>query len=387
MAATTEVAIIGAGVHGASVGFHLAAMGVKPVIIDRGGAASGTTGRSSAICRAYYTNELLAQVAHDSMEMFRQFDTVTHGRHAGFHPTGMLYLHGPEDAGPLRAAAAMLNHIGTAVDVLDLDQLATDFPHFTRDGLGIAAFERGAGYADPVLTTTGLIERAVDLGATIRLYSAVTAVTRGRNKGATLKFEDGSELEAERVLIAAGPWTRAVVQQLGVDLPLTIERHYVATFRWSNAVPLPYGHGDIVTEYYVKPEGTELFLAGPLHPEPAVNPDRFAHKILDAEIAEMTARIVKRVPSLQAAASTGGWASLYDVSPDWQPVIGEVAPGIFVDAGTSGHGFKLAPALGRHIAGLVMGKVVDRRIEQFSPTRFAAGVSLTAGYGNARILG
>lgn len=83
-----------------------------------------------------------------------------------------------------------------------------------------------------------------------------------------------------------------------------------------------------------------------------------------------------------------GWASLYDVSPDWQPVIGEVAPGIFVDAGTSGHGFKLAPALGGHVAALVAGDETDPSLGDFHPDRFGRQRStLAAGYGEARILG
>jgi glycine/D-amino acid oxidase-like deaminating enzyme len=75
------------------------------------------------------------------------------------------------------------------------------------------------------------------------------------------------------------------------------------------------------------------------------------------------------------------------VSPDWQPVIGEIADGVFVDAGTSGHGFKLAPALGRHVADLVCGKPVDPALAQFHPSRFDDGGMLEAGFGSVRILG
>jgi glycine/D-amino acid oxidase-like deaminating enzyme len=90
---------------------------------------------------------------------------------------------------------------------------------------------------------------------------------------------------------------------------------------------------------------------------------------------------------LKEAVSTGGWASLYDVSPDWMPVIGEIAPGVFVDAGSSGHGFKLAPALGADVASLIMGNEVVEGIREFTPDRFTAGHTLAAGYGSARILG
>ena len=79
---------------------------------------------------------------------------------------------------------------------------------------------------------------------------------------------------------------------------------------------------------------------------------------------------------------------MYDVSPDWQPVIGEVAPNVFVDAGTSGHGFKLAPALGKHVADLVVGSSeLDPRLTEFDPFRFTRGSALRAGFRDARILG
>ena len=191
---------------------------------------------------------------------------------------------------------------------------------------------------------------------------------------------------AERVLVAAGPWTRAVAAMVGADLPLTVERHIVATFAWGGDARVP-AHGDLPNGYYFRPEGEELFLVGPLHPEPNVDPDDFDERVGADEAARLGARVVKRVPGLLHATSRGGWASLYDVSPDWQPVIGEIAPGVFVDAGTSGHGFKLAPALGRHLADLVTGDDVDPGLEQFHPRRFELASALDAGYGEARILG
>jgi len=173
---------------------------------------------------------------------------------------------------------------------------------------------------------------------------------------------------------------------VGAELPLTVERHIVATFAWSDDVRVP-AHADLPNGYYFRPEGDELFLVGPLHPEPTVDPDDFDERVGPDEASQLGARVVKRAPPLLHATSRGGWASLYDVSPDWQPVIGEIAPGVFVDAGTSGHGFKLAPALGGHIADLITGAPVDPGLEQFHPRRFEQETELDAGFGEARILG
>ena len=171
------------------------------------------------------------------------------------------------------------------------------------------------------------------------------------------------------------------------DLPLTVERHVVATFRWGSARPTPL-HADIPGGYYSRPEGEELYLVGPLHAAANADPDAFAQAIAPAEVSDLSERVVRRIPQLERSEAHGGWASLYDVSPDWQPVIGEVAPNVFVDAGTSGHGFKVAPALGKHVADMVVGSSeLDPRLAEFDPYRFTRGNALPAGYRDARILG
>ena len=130
-----------------------------------------------------------------------------------------------------------------------------------------------------------------------------------------------------------------------------------------------------------------MYCLGPLLAAEAADPDSFVESLTDGEGFSLTRAAIARVPALRDAQLVSGWASLYDVSPDWQPVIGEVAEGLFVDAGTSGHGFKLAPALGAIVADLVMGQEVDEGIGQFHPRRFDAGELLEAGYGTARIIG
>lgn len=379
-----DVAVIGAGVHGASAAFHLSGRGLRTVVVEKTSPAGGPTGRSSAICRAYYTNPFLAAVARDSIAMLRDFEAHT-GRDSGFEKTGLLVLHPPEDEATVREVVPRLSEQGIPTDLLTPEQVLDEWPMFDLTGIGIAAFEHDAGYADPVLTTQGLLDRAKELGADVRLGTDVEQIRR-HGTAWTLVADGGATLDAERVLIAAGPWTRPLARQVGEDLPLTVERHIVATFAWGDDTRVP-AHGDLPNGYYFRPEGDELFLMGPLHPEPQTDPDVVDERLGSDESEEMGRRAVRRVPGLQHATARGGWASLYDVSPDWQPVIGEIADGVFVDAGTSGHGFKLAPALGRHVADLVTGGEVDPGLEQFHPKRFLEASTLDAGYGDARILG
>ena len=379
-----DVAVIGAGVHGASAAFHLASRGVRTVVIERTAPAGGPTGRSSAICRAYYTNAFLAGVARDSISMFREFEQHT-GRGSGFRETGLLVLHPREDEAAVREVVPRLNAQGIPVDLLEPQQVLAEWPAFDLEGIAIAAFERDAGYADPVLTTQGLLERARELGAEIHLGHGVTTLEPDGG-GWRIGTDDGTWIGTGRILIAAGPWSRGLAAMVGADLPLTVERHIVATFAWGDDTRVP-AHGDLPNGYYFRPEGEQLFLMGPLHPERTVDPDDFDERLGTDEGSDLGARAVRRTPALQRATARGGWASLYDVSPDWQPVIGEIAWGVFVDAGTSGHGFKLAPALGRHLADLLTGAEVDRDLDQFHPRRFERAGSLDAGFGDAKILG
>ncbi|HEY9287992.1 MAG TPA: FAD-binding oxidoreductase [Candidatus Dormibacteraeota bacterium] len=378
---------MGGGIHGVSAGYHLAGMGVSATLFERGGPASGPTGRSSAICRAFYTNRFIAEVAHDSLQMFANFAEVSGGRDAGFRQTGDLYLMGPEELGHVHETAAMLAEVGTEVQLFEPSALGRAYREMDPEGISIAALEVNAGYADPVATTQGLFQRAVELGLRSRLHTNVAAIERRGGGGAIIVTSDGDRTECERLLIAAGPWTRSLARQLNVDLPLTVERHWVATFGWNRAKPLPCALADIPEGYYMKPEGSDLFLAGPLTSEPQADPDAFSASVTPEEIGRMASGITKRFPSLAQADARGGWASVYDVSPDWQPVIGEIAPGVIVDAGTSGHGFKLGPALGRHTASLVLGKDIDPGLRQFDPRRFEADHLLSAGFGSARIIG
>jgi sarcosine oxidase, subunit beta len=381
-----EVAIVGAGVHGASAAFHLSSRGVSVAIFDEQGPAGGPTGRSSAICRAYYTNEFLALMARESIEMFANFEEVVGGP-SGFKKTGFLWLHGPQDDSELETAVPRLRRAGVTVERLDANDVAVDYPMFNVSGVSAALWEPGAGYADPVLTTESLINRAVQMGAQTFFYSKVVAIQQGM-RGYIVKTERGETMHAERILLAAGPWTRSLARQLGVELPLTVERHVVAVIRWGGADRMRFGHADLASgKYYCKPEGEDMFCLGPLLSAEMANPDSFDHSLSSDEGFVLTQAVASRVPALREAVLTGGWASLYDVSPDWQPVIGQIAEGVFVDAGTSGHGFKLAPALGKEVADLVMGQNGDARLGQFHPRRFDTGELLRAGYGAARILG
>lgn len=378
---TCDVAIVGGGVHGASAAYHLAGYGYKVVLLERSYPAEGPTGLSTAVCRAYYTNEFLSEVAGQSLTFLAEFSART-GGDSGFRRCGAVYLHPPSDQDDVERTVRGLRDQRHDISLVDAAGLRDRVPGIDLAGVGPAVWEAGAGYADPVGTTKGLLDYAVSHGVQCRMRSLVTRLRR-RSSAWSLAVADGAELVAARVLVAAGPWTGPLLWTAGIHLPLTAQRHVVATVRQADGLPCVVA--DLVGGIYLKPEGHAVCIGG-LQATPEVSPESQVAGISDAEGERLLAPAVVRLPGLEAAAYTGGWASLYDVSPDWQPVIGEVAEGLVVDAGTSGHGFKLAPVLGYHVTRLVVGDQADPRLGQFHPARFARGIHLEAGFGDARIL-
>src|SRR4051812_25301372 len=172
---TTDVLVIGAGVHGASAAYHLAQRGIAATVLEKGYAAGGPTGRSSAVVRAYYTNEFLARVARDAIEIFASFEERT-GGDAGYRRTGALWMHSATDEAAARASATALNALGIACDLVPGDSVRAEHARFAADDVAVGVWEHGAGYADPVGTTTGLLERAIALGATYRRGGAGAAI-------------------------------------------------------------------------------------------------------------------------------------------------------------------------------------------------------------------
>ncbi|MER7008450.1 FAD-dependent oxidoreductase [Dactylosporangium sp. NPDC000555] len=382
-----DVGIVGAGVHGVSAAYQLARRGVSTVVFERGRRAGGPTGQASGVVRSYYTNRFLAEVARDSTTVLADFDARVGGE-SGYVRTGGLYLHGPGDAADVRATAAGLAAAGIGHRVLTPADLAASFADLNLDGTAIGVWEERAGHADPRRTALGYAARAVELGATLLEHAEVREFSEGAHAVRVL-LGDGTRHEVGRLLVAAGPWTGPLLAHVGVTLPLTAERHVVAGLvHPPQDVPraVPHVLIDLQHGYYSRPAGAGRFLLGPLAPTTATDPDDFDAGITSAEFAWLAARAARRAPVRGRAVADRGWASLYDVSPDWQPVTGQVSERVYVDAGTSGHGFKLAPVWGEHVARLLIGDA-DERLGQFSPGRFTAGAGLAGGFGTARILG
>lgn len=380
-----DVGIVGAGVHGASAAFHLARRGLRVKVYERDQPAAGPTGYSSAVCRAFYTNTFLAAVARESIDMLVNFADLTGGGDAGYRRTGGLFLHHAADGPELEQVLRRLVEIGTAVDQVGADRLEAYLPGINVTGDEVGVWERDAGYADPAGVTTGLLGQAARLGAHVARNTQVTSISAGRNP--RVVAADG-ETSVGRVLVAAGPWTTSLLPPSASAVSLTAERHIVVHAQRPPGTSQPASvFADVPNGYYLRPEGGDGLLLGPLHETGKVDPDGPVATLDTDEASALLGLAAQRFSQLADAGLRGGWASLYDVSPDWQPVVGEVDEHVFIDAGTSGHGFKLAAAWGRHVADVVTADDPDPGIQQFRPQRFTDGEQLSSGWHEAKILG
>ena len=379
MERTADVVIVGAGVMGASVAFNLARRRAgRVVVVERQFVAAGPTGRSSAALRRHYSLELYARMATRSLEIFRHFEELT-GVSASIKDCGILHVVGPEDLPALRTTVGMLRRIGADAEALDPADLRKLWPEMSVEGLAGGAFDRTTGYADPVAVTNGYASRARALGVSIHQETRVTALTlRGGRIEAVVT--DRGVIETPVVVNAAGVWAARVARMAGVTLPIEATRTQLAAFR----VPSGFGHplpivGDGEQLCYFQPEVGGLVMVGPRGRPGAsavVDPDRCDERVDPDRVLAAGEALCRRFPAMEQGHPAGGYASMYDVTPDSHFILeaSPEVPGLFNAAGFNGHGFKHAPVVGAAMADLVLdGKTAEFDLAPFSSRRFTDG--------------
>jgi sarcosine oxidase subunit beta len=355
-ASGANIIVIGAGVVGCSLAFHLARAGARVEVFDKGGICDGMSARSGALVRMHYTFAPEAELAWKSYHYFRNWSELVGGR-CGFVETGFAVVVDERNAVRLRANVAMLQRVGVDTEVVTAAELHKLEPHTFVDDVALAAIEPHSGYADPVATTEALAEAARRYGAEFSTNTPVARIVRRGGRATGVVDTAGHLHEADAVCVVAGPWTDVLLAPHGVKIGIRSERAQIAFFKR----PPQLGHFvyiDTIAGSYFRPHGDDLTLAGlgGWKPEADANPDDFRETNDDEFIAAVRKRLAARIPSLADAHYSRGHAGIYDVSPDSRAVMGPV-PGIgalFVAAGFSGTGFKTAPAVGASITELIL---------------------------------
>ena len=376
MTETADVIVIGGGVQGASLAFHLARRGAKVIVLERSAIAAGATGRSSGFVRMHYDLLLEARLAWTSFPYFTNWSEMVGEGDPGFVRTGFLQLVPPRHEAALRANVALQRAAGINTEVVDRETAAQILNGAVLDDIEVAAHEPLSGYADPTGTAAGFLAAARKLGARVLVGTRVGAVDveGGRVVGVST---DRGRFAAPIVVNAAGAWAREIAAGVGLDVPIKPWRHDTAYFG------LPEGRGsnlpvviDHSREIYFRLEGHELLLVGleigstvggePDDPMPGLGP---------TTVEEMVDRVCARLPWMSEGTFRTGHDGQDGITPDQRPIVGPAGPdGFFLDCGHSGTGFKTAPAMGASMAEWILdGRPSTVDITPFDLDRFASG--------------
>jgi sarcosine oxidase subunit beta len=361
---SVNVIVIGAGVVGCSLAFHLARAGAKVRVFDKGGICTGMSARSGALVRMHYTFAPEAELAWKSHLYFKNWSEMVGGR-CGFVQTGFAIVVDERNRERLIANVAMLQRVGVDTEIVTAAELKKLEHGAFVDDVAMAAVEPQSGYADPVATTESFAAAARKLGAEFSLNAPIAKIAHRGGRAVGAIDGGGRTHEADAVCVVTGPWTDELLAPLGIRIGIKNERAQIAFFKR----PPHLKHRiyiDTIAGSYFRPHGDDLTLVGlgGWKPEPRPDPDNFRERNDDDFIAAVRIRLARRIPAMRDAPYSHGHAGIYDVSPDGRAVMGAVpnVAGLFVAAGFSGTGFKTSPAVGASMAELILdgaSKTVD----------------------------
>ena len=382
MTNSAEAVIIGGGVMGCGILYNLAERGLTDtILLERDVLGSGSTGRSQAILRMHYSNEVTTRLAWDSLAIFRDFHEIT-GMPSGYTRTGYFVIVGPEDRAAMLENVAMQRASGVDTSIVTAEDVEEIAPMVrTYDGESFA-YEPESGYADPYSVTTGYANAARDRGARILSESPAVGIEISANR-VTAVLTENERIETPVAVVAAGPWSGPLLASIGVDVPLRPIRHQVIMLRRpQDVVPDHPIIGDVVNDMSPRPDAGNLTLIGVGEDEEA-SPDTFNQGV-DMPMVEATfEKLVKRMPGMAQALFRGGWSGLFTTTPDWHPILDKVEgiDGLYVSVGFSGHGFKLSPMIGVVMSELItQGRATSLDISEMSLDRFAEGRLMRSRY-------
>lgn len=366
-----SVVIIGGGVMGAAIAYHLAAAGVRDVLLlERDELAAGSTSKAAGGIRAQFSDELNIQLGARSLEAFGRFGEEI-GHDIGLHRVGYLFLLStPQEVASFEAGVRLQNALGVPSRMIGPAEARRLSPLIRTDGLLAAAFSPDDGHCTPEAVVHGYAAAARRCGARVLRHTEVTGIERQGSAITGVRTTLGP-IVTDTVICAAGAWSRAVGAMAGVDLPVQPLRRQIAVTEPVPGLPpeLPMTI-DFTSSLYFHAEGPGL-LVGMSDPDERPG---FATDTHDRWIPRLAAAMERRAPALLDLRRTGGWAGLYEVTPDHNALIGEASTvsRFLYATGFSGHGFLQGPAVGEVVRDLYLGRVPFVDVAPLSADRFAA---------------
>lgn len=373
-----DVLVVGLGAMGSAALYHLAHRGCRVVGVDafRPPHTLGSThGRTRIIREAYYEHPSYVPLVKRAYENWSALEKSTGT--VLYHQTGGLMMGAP-DSRLIRGTLESATMHGLAVEDLTADQVMRRFPAFhTPDGM-IGVFEQRAGVLFPEACVRAHLDGARVSGADIRMDTRVLHVFQ--KPGSISAVTHDGTIAARRVVVAAGPWTGVLLEQLGVSVPLVVERQ---TMHWFDSTPYartlaPAEFPVALIEhapdrfFYVMPDLGDGVKAAIHHEGAMTSPDGVDRDVAAPDTDPVERLVEQFVPAAERVARESA-VCLYTDTPDNDFVVDTVAgmPNVVVVSACSGHGFKFASALGEIAAQLALEQVPSVDISHFAAGRFA----------------
>jgi sarcosine oxidase subunit beta len=366
-----DVVIVGGGVVGVSAAFHLAEAGADVVLLERDQLASGSTAKAAGGLRAQFSDALNIEIAKRSLQAYRRFDRRP-GWEIDYEEIGYLFVLTTEaEVAAFTRSVALQNELGVPSRIITPAEAREICPLLAGQDILAASYCPTDAHATPESVVQGYAFGAREHGAHLAVSTPVEAidVVDGVIRG--VRTPHGT-VAAGTVICAAGAWSRACGEMAGVRLDVTpLRRQVLFTAPMADLpdrLPLTI---DFATGFYFHREGRGL-LMGMADPNEAPG---FSTERTDDWIPALLEIAERRAPRIAAAPIQGGWAGLYDMSPDHNAMIGEAADvsRFLYATGFSGHGFLQGPATGEILRDLVLGRAPFVDVAPLSADRFASG--------------
>ncbi len=374
---TADVVIIGGGIVGASIAWHLTEAGCRDVLIveRESHQGKGSTGKSMGGVRAQFATKPNIQMSLYSIPFYAAFEERL-GQPADYRPQGYMFVATkPSHLEYLETNQALQKSLGLKnVGMITRDEIVDRVPQLRSDDILGGSFCSTDGFVDPNSVMVGFTTAAHERGAKLWRSTEVTAI---RRNGSSFEVETArGTVGTKTVVNAAGAWARDVAAMAGVDLPVEpLRRMLVPTEPFdgvSHAIPMVI---DMTNGFHFRPESLGFLLAW----NDPTEASSFNTNFEPTFIEKILERAADRVPCFENLAINPkrAWAGLYEMTPDHHCILGPVPglDGFFCANGFSGHGVMHAPATGKILADLITeGKTrVVSEVEALSPARFAKG--------------
>jgi sarcosine oxidase subunit beta len=368
-----SVVIIGGGVMGTSIAYHLAKAGVTDVVlVDKSYLGSGSTCKAAGGVRAQFSDSLNIAFGARSLKVFENFRELF-DQEIDLHQVGYLFLLStPQDVELFERSMVEQHKLGVPSRMISVEEAKERSPLISTDGLLAAVFSPTDGHCSPESVVLGYATAARRNGAALIPHCGATGIDVRDGRICAVQTEHGP-IATETVICVAGAWSREVGAWAGVDLPVTpLRRQVLVTVPIPGLDPRTPFTVDFSSTFYFHAEGPGILL-GMSDPDETSG---FKFEQSDDWLPRLGQAIERRAPSLSDVGLSSGWAGLYETTPDNNALVGE-ASGVerFLYAtGFSGHGFLMGPAIGEVIRDLYLRVSPFIDISQLDARRFSGGL-------------